>query len=105
MTQNKAGQPADIICARNGKAYLIDAKVCTHDQFKLDRVEENQDLSMMLWQARGNGQGWFALKTSDEIYMMPHFAITALQHQKSSISIKEMMEYGKPLEKWVKWCK
>lgn len=105
MAQNKAGQPADIICARNGKAYLIDAKVCTYDLFKLDRIEENQDLSMSLWQKQGNGQGWFAMRTRNEIYMIPHFAITALRQQKTTISVQDMEVYGKPLEKWVKWCK
>ena len=105
MVQNKAGQPADIICARNGKAYLIDAKVCSNGVFKLDRVEENQELSMSLWLERGNGQGWFAMKIDDSVYMIPHFTISTLGKHRSSIYIDEIIEYGKPLEKWVKWCK
>ena len=68
MMMSKAGQPADIIAVRNGKAYLIDAKVCSNDEFPLKRVEENQTLAMDLWTDRGNGQGWFALKLNDEVY-------------------------------------
>ena len=29
LAQNSAGQPADVIAARNGKTYLIDCKVCS----------------------------------------------------------------------------
>ena len=61
MTQNASGQPADVIAARNGKTYLIDCKVFSQKRFSLSRMEENQDLSMELWKACGNGEGWFAV--------------------------------------------
>ena len=32
LAQNSAGQPADVIAVRNGKAYLIDCKVCSTDK-------------------------------------------------------------------------
>ena len=106
LTQNKAGQPADVIAVRNKVSYLIDAKVCTHNKFPLKRVEENQDLSMELWQECGNGLGWFALKTDNGIYMLSHYCIKAYKGLKaSSLSVKEIMELGVPLEKWVKKCK
>ena len=48
------GQPADVIAARNGKAYLIDCKVCsTNKGFALSRMEENQELAMTLWKECG----------------------------------------------------
>ena len=105
LAMNKSGQPADIIAVRNKAAYLIDAKVCSSKGFALSRVEENQDLSMDLWNSKGNGQGWFALKVKDEIYMIPHFCIKAYMVQQSSLSIEEITTLGKPLEKWVWRCK
>ena len=106
LNANKAGQPADIIAVRNKIAYLIDAKVCSGRGFALSRVEENQEWAMMLWNERGNGQGWFAFKLpTNEIYMMPHFCVQAYKSIQSSLSFAEIHEIGKPLEKWVTKCK
>ena len=105
FAQNQAGQPADVIATKNGNAYLIDCKVCSSKGFPLSRVEENQDMSMSLWEARGNGEGWFALKIGEEIVMIPHFSIKALSHEKSVLNIEDIHEYGTPLEKWIKKCK
>ena len=106
MAMNKAGQPADIVAVKNKIAYLIDAKVCSSKGFALSRVEENQELAMSLWNDRGNGQGWFALKVSTgEIYMLPHICIQAFKRSKSILTFSEIHELGKPLEKWVARCK
>lgn len=106
LAMNKAGQPADIIAVRNKKAYLIDAKVCSSRGFALSRVEDNQELAMELWKDKGNGQAWFAMKLpNDEIYMIPHICILAYKNMQSSLSFSEIHELGKPLGKWVKWCK
>jgi Holliday junction resolvase len=105
LNANKAGQPADIIAVRNGKAYLIDAKACTNNSFPLSRVEENQDLAMDLWKECGNGFGWFALELGDEVYMINHYIIKAYMSRQKSLSAKEIFELGTPLEKWVKKCK
>lgn len=73
LNQNASGQPADVIAAKDGKAYLIDCKVCSRGGFRLSRIEENQALSMKMWDARGNGTGWFAIQTRDgQIFMLPH---------------------------------
>jgi Holliday junction resolvase len=106
LAMNKAGQPADIIAVRNTRAYLIDAKVCSSRGFALSRVEDNQELAMDLWKDKGNGQGWFALKLpTNEIYMIPHICILAYKQRQSILSFAEIHELGKPLGKWVKWCK
>ncbi len=106
LAMNKAGQPADILAVRNKIAYLIDAKVCSSKGFALSRVEENQELSMDLWNSCGNGQGWFALKVpTDEIYMLPHICVKALAQVQSMLSFEQIQELGKPLEKWVARCK
>ena len=106
LAMNKAGQPADIIAVKNKKAYLIDAKVCSSRGFALSRVEDNQELSMNLWNERGNGQAWFALQVpTGEIYMIPHLCILAFKRTQSYLSFDEIHEMGKPLGKWVTWCK
>ena len=106
LAMNKAGQPADIIAVKNKVAYLIDAKVCSNRGFALSRVEENQELAMTLWNKRGNGQGWFALKVPNgDIYMLPHYCIQAFKQSQSTLSFVEIFTLGKPLGKWVAWCK
>ena len=105
LNQNKAGQPADLIAVRNKVAYLIDAKVCSDNEFPLKRVEENQELAMDMWEERGNGQGWFALKLNDEVYMLPHILLKAYKKIQSKLSEKDIREYGESLEKWVERCK
>lgn len=70
LAQNQAGQPADVIAAKNGIPYLIDCKVCSNRTFSKTRIEENQWLAMTLWQECGNGSGWFAVKFDDRIYMI-----------------------------------
>ena len=107
LAQNSAGQPADVLAVRNGKAYLIDCKVCSTDKgFALSRVEGNQELSMSLWEECGNGQGWFAMKLpTGDIFMMPHFAIKACLNNQSYLSPGEIYETGKPIEKWVMKCR
>ena len=107
MALNKSGQPADIIAVKNKQAYLIDAKVVSTSRgFALSRVEENQDLAMDLWYERRNGQGWFAFKLpTNEIYMIPHLVIKALMVSQSTLSVIEIFQMGKSLEKWVKKCR
>lgn len=105
FTQDKAGQPSDVIAVKNKKAYLIDCKVCSEGGFDLRRVEENQDLSMELWNDCGNGLGWFAIKLAGQIYMISHYMIKAYRNQQSSLSPQEIFEMGMVLDKWVKKCK
>ena len=107
LSQNSAGQPADVIAVKNGKAYLIDCKVCSTDKgFALSRVEDNQELAMNLWRDCGNGSGWFAMKLpTDDIIMVPHFAIIAYRNSGSNMTAAEIFETGKPIEKWVMKCR
>ncbi len=101
VTQNQAGQPADIIAVKNGFPSLIDCKVCENDKFQLSRVEENQRLSMELWEDCGNGQGWFALKTSKGIYMITLSDLLDLRKFKTSLNITDIIENSVSLEKWL----
>ena len=105
MAMNKSGQPADVIAAKNNRAYLIDAKVCSDNTFPFSRIEENQDLSMELWEDSGNGSGWFALKTDRGIYMVSHLAMRAWRERHKALSAGDILCFGLPIEKWVKKCK
>lgn len=105
LAQNQAGQPADILAIRNKQAYLIDCKVCSGKGFPLSRVEENQKLAMELWKECGNGQGWFALKMGEQVYMIPHIVVMMFALEKSIMSPENIFYGGTKLELWVTRCK
>lgn len=101
LAQNAAGQPADVIAVRDGKAYLIDCKVCTNDKFSFSRIEENQRLAMDLWAESGNGEGWFALKFTDGIYMVRYDSMRICERIHSYFSKNRLHAYADTLEEWV----
>ena len=106
LKQDSSGQPADVITVKNKVAYLIDCKVCSTDKgFDLRRVEDNQELAMEMWEECGNGQGWFALKVNEDVFMLPYFTVKAYKAAQSYMSIAEIYEVAKPLERWVKRCR
>ena len=102
LTQNRAGQPADLIAAKNGRTYLIDCKNCTQNEFDLTRIEENQRTAMEMWKMRGNGVGWFALKTKYGIYMLSLDEAITLREWRSSLSEGLIRETGTPFGRWMK---
>lgn len=104
LKQDNAGQPADVIAVRNKVAYLIDAKDCSSKGFDLRRVEENQITAMKLWNECGNGQGWFAFKVNDEVYMLSIGEIMVIASSNKSISLSTISAIATPLGEWVKKC-
>lgn len=105
LAQNQAGQPADIIAVKNGRAYLIDCKDCVNDNFPFSRIEPNQHTAMRLWKECGNGYGLFALRLSDKrVYMIDHELMIALSINQASIGEDLISHYGLPLERWVEIC-
>lgn len=102
LTQNSAGQPADVIAVKNGKAFLIDCKVCENNKFPLSRIEPNQHTAMDLWEDSGNGEGWFALQFSDgSVYMASHHLMRILGIGNTVIDKDSILRYGYGLKKWV----
>ena len=102
LNQNKNGQPADIIAVENGKAYLIDAKVCMYEVFPFRRIEENQHLSMDMWIECGNITPYFALKARNEIYMVSYVTIKNLIRKgKKQLNLEGMNKYGTRLATWL----
>ena len=105
LKQNNSGQPADVIAVRNKVAHLIDAKDCSSKGFDLRRVEENQITAMRLWEECGNGQGWFALRVDEEVYMLPYPIVMVLRMGKNkSIPISDIPKLARTLGEWVKQC-
>lgn len=107
LAQNQSGQPADIIAVKNGKAYLIDAKVCSNDRFDLTRIEENQHSAMGLWNECGNESGWFSLRLSDgSIHMYSYDMLRHLYEIRGyrNLSKKHIGESSISFEKWVLLC-
>lgn len=103
MRQTEAGQPADMIACKNGKAFLIDAKVCSNDEFPLSRIEENQELSMKRFSDTGNEGGWFAFKLSDGVYILPLFRLLTYREWGGAKILKGNMIRKKSftLEEWI----
>lgn len=108
LNANRSGQPADVIAVINNQAYLIDAKVCSNNDFPLSRIEENQRLAMELWEECGNDSGWFALKLdkfNPQIYMISYYLMSAFSQTRSTLSTEMIKEFGMPIDKWVERCK
>lgn len=99
----KSGQPADVIAVKNKTANLIDCKVCENDEFPLSRIEENQRLSMELWENCGNGRGWFALKTSKGICVTQLSDLLELGKTKKTLSLSDMLDTSFSLKEWLWW--
>ena len=102
LTQNSAGQPADLIASKDGKAALIDCKVCEKGYFRLDRVEDNQIQAMSLWEECKNGPGWFALELP--IGQVRMFSLQQLKDLSCLHTIipREKILQGMTVEEWVK---
>ena len=103
LAQNQAGQPADVIAVRDGKAFLIDCKVCSTGRFQLKRIEENQQLAMEHWLDMGNDEVWFALKLDDNIVMINYLDLMGLKMIHSSLNTKEIFKQGIMIEDWIKY--
>lgn len=102
LTQNSAGQPADIIAVKDGLAYLIDAKVCEGDVFPFSRVEGNQRTAMELWKQCGNGAGWFAIQMRGLVFMVSLVAILEIESlNEKSLSYADLLDHGYSLYDWL----
>ena len=104
IQQNKAGQPADIICCKGLYSALIDAKLrSTEGGFPLRRVEENQRYAMKRFTDRTGNACWFAVKLADgEIHMISSlFVFDMIQHDRSAISEDFIRGYTMTFDKWL----
>ncbi len=101
LKQGCAGQPADVIAVKNGRAFLIDCKECSTGRFPLSRMEDNQICAMDLWVSRGNEEPYYALRYLDEIIMVEDKRLKNLQYTKKSLNWKTVKNIGIPIERWL----
>lgn len=108
VAPNAAGQqPADIIAIKDGRAYLIDAKVCSGKYFPFRRIEEDQRCAMEMWRDRGNGSGVFAFKieSTGEVYMITYYRLRQREMLGDvAISIEDIRNTGLSVSEWVSVC-
>lgn len=102
MQDNQNGQPFDLIAAKNKRTYIFDCKDCQSGEFRLSRIEENQEQAMKLWSDTGNGEGMFTLRFSGSIYLVPYHMLMALKENGTkSITDMSVARYGKSLRTWL----
>ena len=65
-------QPADLICCKNDRPYLIDCKTLENKNgiFNLSRIEENQRLAYQRYVACGNKNYSLAILWKNDIYIV-----------------------------------
>lgn len=101
MQDNKNGQPADVIMAKNDEPILVDCKVCENNVFPLSRIEENQWNAMTLWLRRGNKYAMFALFINNEIRMI---SFETLKHYKENgvkqLNLTQILTQAIPFRIW-----
>ncbi len=102
FAQNQAGQPADVMAVKDGKAHLIDCKVCSGRGFPLSRIEDNQHAAMDMWSKCGNGDGWFALLFKEKIYMIQHYEMLMFEGTLVSLPGEVIRQFGTLIEDWVR---
>ena len=60
---------------------------------------------MELWRDSGNGEGWFALKIEDDVVMITYANMRRLSRTKSTLTWRDYLDCGVPLERWISQCK
>ena len=87
MANRKNGQPADVIAAKDGLAYLFDCKDCANDVFQLSRIEENQKAAMEKWNKCAG------------VYIIPYSIIKTVN--KKTLNLKDIAYNGVRLDVWL----
>lgn len=102
IASKRNGQPADMIAVKNGRPYLIDCKVCKNDVFPLNRIELNQHLAAERWRECGNGEYWFAVKTSEGIFIISYTNLARYgKAGRASVNLEQIKMFGCRLEDWI----
>ena len=92
MSPNNSGaQPCDIIIAKSGTAFLVDAKTCKDKYFNISRLEDNQISAFEKWIDCGNTQPYVAVKHNEFIYLITYEILKKIKR----INLEEL----KPWEK------
>lgn len=94
----QAGQPADLIVAKDNKITLVEVKHCKNNRFTLNRIEPNQITAYRFFKSKGNKSHKILIKFKDGVYLMD---FTYIEYFKSkgikSITIDVLNELGERL--------
>lgn len=102
FAQRASGQPCDVIAVRKGRSFIFDCKDCELDCFTASRREENQKLSMSLWNKCGNGFGWFAFRMSNKtIYIMDNMRLSTLLRKKKVLNKDDIRYNSMRFDAWL----
>ena len=100
LTQNSAGQPADLIAVQNNRAVLIDCKVCQNNRFRLDRIEPNQESAFKAWRWAQNRHYLLVLGLKDgTIKALNIDPVIMLKDTLSELSEDLILQVGVSLER------
>lgn len=99
--QDKDGQSADLIACKAGQVYLIDGKVCSNGFFDLNRIEDNQNLSMKKFAECGNGTGLFIIWINPrQIFVVDLDSLLELKKTRRILYSHDLDSIGTSLELW-----
>lgn len=73
IPKNERGaQPFDILAIKGNTIYALDCKVCAKKSFPIDRIEDNQWISMEVIKQRTEAVAGFVIYHSDKIYFITY---------------------------------
>ena len=94
---NKSGaQPFDIVAGKDGYIYAFDCKTNKGNRFRLDRIEDNQQLAFDKFNRARNFNSYFAIKNENNIYIYPSIILIHFkQNNQKSVVLKDEYLYSK----------
>lgn len=94
---NKSGaQPFDIVAGKDGYIYAFDCKTNKGNRFRLDRIEDNQQLAFDKFNHARNFNSYFAIKNEENIYIYPSIILIHFkQNNQKSVVLNNEYLYSK----------
>ena len=94
---NKSGaQPFDIVAGKDGYIYAFDCKTNKGNRFRLDRIEDNQQLAFDKFNRARNFNSYFAIKNEENIYIYPSIILIHFkQNNQKSVVLNNEYLYSK----------
>ena len=68
----RGAQPFDVIIAKDGKTHVMDCKTSADHNFRISRLEWNQQMAFERWQSCGNSPAWIIIEYKNSIYMVTY---------------------------------
>lgn len=78
FNSGKSGQPVDLIVCKDGYCRLIEVKHCSTDRFYLERIEDNQLLSLRKFNTINQSSSGLVIKVREEFYFISYENILIL---------------------------